>query len=139
MTPCAEPARATRTKNETTAVVKPTITAADLAFHNKPDDVWVAIDGKVFDLTKWASLHPGDYSLVRRNLLYLSEYVSACDAHSVVAYPCRFHDFLPSGGEHLLHSTAGQDVTSVFNAFHTGQYHTIALSPIAVCSQFSPL
>jgi hypothetical protein len=74
MTPCAEPARATRTKNEATVVVKPTITAADLAFHNKPDDVWIAIDGKVFDLTKWASLHPGDFRRIRRVLLNIFSY-----------------------------------------------------------------
>ncbi len=69
MTLVAEPARATRSKNESSTVVKPTITAADLAFHNKPDDVWIAIDGKVFDVTKWASLHPGDYPRFYRDLL----------------------------------------------------------------------
>ncbi len=68
MTLCAEPSRAPRGKSESAAVVKPTITAADLAFHNKPDEGWSAIDGKVFDVTKWASLHPGDCPHVHRNL-----------------------------------------------------------------------
>jgi len=64
-----------------TEAVKKTITAADLALHNKQDDLWLAIGGKVYDLTKWATHHPG--------------------------------------GEHLLHSTAGQDVTSLFRSHHT--------------------
>ena len=52
-----------RSKNESAQVAKPTITAADLAIHNRPDDMWVAIDGKVFDVTKWANLHPGNHPI----------------------------------------------------------------------------
>lgn len=26
--------------------------------HNKPDDCWIIIKGKVYDVTKFAALHP---------------------------------------------------------------------------------
>jgi cytochrome b involved in lipid metabolism len=55
-----EPSRNAKAKGDTTSTVKPTITAADLAIHNRPDDLWIAIDGKVFDITKWANSHPGN-------------------------------------------------------------------------------
>lgn len=36
-----------------------TFSLSDVAQHNKPGDLWVAIDGKVFDLSKFGALHPG--------------------------------------------------------------------------------
>ena len=32
---------------------------SDLKDHNKRDDIWVAVHGKVYDLTKFLLLHPG--------------------------------------------------------------------------------
>ena len=32
-----------------------------IAEHNKPDDLWIVIDGKVFDVSKWAIYHPGGH------------------------------------------------------------------------------
>jgi sterol 14-demethylase len=37
----------------------PTYTAADVAKHNKVGDLWLIIDGYVYDVTKYAVLHPG--------------------------------------------------------------------------------
>ncbi|KAI9025690.1 putative cytochrome b5 [Hyaloraphidium curvatum] len=34
-------------------------TWADLEKHNKRSDIWVAIDGRVFDVTKFLDEHPG--------------------------------------------------------------------------------
>lgn len=36
-----------------------TITMADVATHNSPNDCWSAIDGKVYNLTDWIGRHPG--------------------------------------------------------------------------------
>ena len=36
-----------------------TFTKEDVAQHNKDGDVWVIIDGGVYDLSKFAKLHPG--------------------------------------------------------------------------------
>ena len=35
------------------------ITLAEVATHNTVNDCWVAVDGKVYDLTEFASQHPG--------------------------------------------------------------------------------
>lgn len=35
------------------------IADADLARHNKPGDLWLAVDGDVYDVSKFARLHPG--------------------------------------------------------------------------------
>lgn len=35
------------------------MSADELAKHNKADDLWIAIHGRVFDVTKFASEHPG--------------------------------------------------------------------------------
>jgi len=34
-------------------------TLSEVARHNKDGDAWVAIDGEVFDVTKFSELHPG--------------------------------------------------------------------------------
>jgi len=46
-------------KQETTTKKElPTLTAEDLASHNTPDDLWVAIHGIVYDFTDFADEHP---------------------------------------------------------------------------------
>ncbi len=35
------------------------ITPEELGRHNTAEDLWLAIDGHVYDLTKFAKLHPG--------------------------------------------------------------------------------
>ncbi|KAI9492246.1 acyl-CoA dehydrogenase/oxidase [Zychaea mexicana] len=36
-----------------------TFTVEEVAQHNKADDIWIIVDGKVFDVTKFLSEHPG--------------------------------------------------------------------------------
>ncbi|XP_017215879.1 delta(8)-fatty-acid desaturase [Daucus carota subsp. sativus] len=35
------------------------ITIEDLEKHNKPDDLWISIQGKVYNVTQWSKVHPG--------------------------------------------------------------------------------
>lgn len=35
------------------------ISTAELKTHDKPDDLWISISGKVYDVTKWLDNHPG--------------------------------------------------------------------------------
>jgi alkylation response protein AidB-like acyl-CoA dehydrogenase len=37
---------------------------ADVAKHNTQEDLWVIIDGKVYDLTKFGRLHPGGLNII---------------------------------------------------------------------------
>ena len=41
------------------AVEKKFITTEELKKHNKPDDLWIAIQGKVYNVTNWSKEHPG--------------------------------------------------------------------------------
>ena len=34
-------------------------TAEELSTHNKPDNLWLAVDGDVYDLTTFQEEHPG--------------------------------------------------------------------------------
>ena len=36
----------------------------ELALHDKPDDLWVAIEGKAYDVTAWRLEHPGGWRLL---------------------------------------------------------------------------
>lgn len=35
------------------------LTLADIAGHNTPDDAWIALNGKVYDMSKYVACHPG--------------------------------------------------------------------------------
>ncbi|KAJ7773186.1 acyl-CoA dehydrogenase [Mycena metata] len=52
-------------------------TAEEVNKHNKPGDLWVIIDSKVYDLSKFASMHPGGVSVL------LDEDVAGQDATDV--------------------------------------------------------
>ncbi len=41
-----------------------TFTLAEIAQHNKADDCWIIIDGKVYDVTKFLPSHPGGSKVV---------------------------------------------------------------------------
>jgi cytochrome b involved in lipid metabolism len=56
-----ELARLTR---KTTSSPVPTVTFATLGTHNSRDDCWVAVHGRVFDVSSFLSLHPGGAGVI---------------------------------------------------------------------------
>ncbi|MDB5224414.1 MAG: uncharacterized protein JWO43_36 [Candidatus Adlerbacteria bacterium] len=56
--PITNPA-ATPTASTTTPATPGTYTLADVAKHPNKTSCWAAINGSVYDLTKWISQHPG--------------------------------------------------------------------------------
>lgn len=38
---------------------KKTYTLDEVSKHNTPEDCWIIVKGKVYDVTKFAPLHPG--------------------------------------------------------------------------------
>ena len=37
---------------------------SEVAKHNKPDDLWIIVDGKVFDVTEYVDEHPGGMAIL---------------------------------------------------------------------------
>jgi cytochrome b involved in lipid metabolism len=58
-------ATATPTPTPTPTVAKTTYTMADVRANATPAKCWSAIDGNVYDLTRWISAHPGGASPIR--------------------------------------------------------------------------
>ena len=46
----------------------PTFPSTEVAQHNTPQDAWVIYGGKVFDITKFLSLHPGGEEITLEHL-----------------------------------------------------------------------
>ncbi|KAI9754634.1 MAG: hypothetical protein M1815_005516 [Lichina confinis] len=44
----------------------PTFTLADLQRHNKADNLWIVVDGDVYDLTSFLEEHPGGQKILQR-------------------------------------------------------------------------
>ncbi|KIO34369.1 hypothetical protein M407DRAFT_218567 [Tulasnella calospora MUT 4182] len=68
-----------------------TISREEVAKHNKPGDLWVIIDAKVYDLSRFASLHPGGLAVL------LDENVAGQDATDVF-YQLHRHEVLLKPG-----------------------------------------
>lgn len=49
-----------------------TFTQAEVASHNKPDSLYITVDGDVYDLTKFQDDHPGMFCLILSTLLIAS-------------------------------------------------------------------
>ncbi len=64
--PDAKKASATPTPSATksTAAKRTTYTMADIKKHSKSTSCWSAINGNVYDLTKWINRHPGGSSVI---------------------------------------------------------------------------
>jgi L-lactate dehydrogenase (cytochrome) len=35
------------------------VSVAEISQHNKPDDIWIVVGGKVYNMTNFAPEHPG--------------------------------------------------------------------------------
>ena len=42
----------------------PTFTKAQVAKHSSRDDAWIIVDGKVYDVTEYVDIHPGDDAIL---------------------------------------------------------------------------
>jgi len=43
-----------------------TFSQSDVAGHNKTDNLWIIVDGDVYDLTKFKEEHPGGAKILTR-------------------------------------------------------------------------
>ncbi|CAH0021191.1 unnamed protein product [Clonostachys rhizophaga] len=77
---------------------------ADISNHSKPEDLFLVIEGKVYDVTRFQHEHP-------------------CTAETVHADP---PVWVRSGGDEFLVDQGGQDVTELFNdAGHSDEARAI--------------
>jgi cytochrome b involved in lipid metabolism len=47
-----------------TVTVQSTFTLSEVAKHNKKNDCWIVIEGKVYDVSEWTHLHPGGETIL---------------------------------------------------------------------------
>jgi hypothetical protein len=55
---------AARTPGQPTATGSTTISAQEVAAHNSPDDCWIIVSNKVYDVSSYVKLHPGGASAI---------------------------------------------------------------------------
>lgn len=86
-----------------------TFTVSDVASHNKPDDLYIIVDGDVFDVTKFQDDHPGVYSLVFPCIpLPGFNYCVLCEM--LISFNV--------GGKKILQRVAGKDASKQFWKYH---------------------
>ena len=57
----------------------------ELAKHASPTDLWVAVDGLVYDVTAWRMQHPGGWRLLE--VRALASGGARTDASEIIAWP----------------------------------------------------
>lgn len=79
------------------------VTWEELAEHNTPQDLWVAIRGKVYDLTTYQNRHPGGFRLMQlgagRDVTHLFEayHPLRCDQEHAETLPSSSFSYLARG------------------------------------------
>lgn len=61
----AQSAGGARGRVEVKKKEKKTFSKEDVAAHNKEDDVWIILNGKVYDVTPYVEEHPGGKAILR--------------------------------------------------------------------------
>jgi len=111
------------------------LTREEVAQHNKPDDLWIVIDAKVYDVSKFKNLHPGGANV------FLAEEIPGQDAteafyglhrHEVLSRPqyARLQIGTISGEKsHIVSNVPGQlsevpyaEPTWLSKGYHTPYY-----------------
>ena len=59
------PAPSATPKTTPSVTPQPKYTMQDVKKHSSDTDCWAVVDGSVYDLTKWAALHPGGPAIIR--------------------------------------------------------------------------
>ena len=103
---------------------KTVVTWEELKKHTSEDDLWVAIDGKAYDLSGWAATHPGWDPPLSNSPLFchthhspLTTLVASRGGIQHAETPRPPH--LPShSGVQTITMSAGRDMTDEFNAYH---------------------
>jgi hypothetical protein len=62
--PTASATAAAQTPAQPTATASATISAQEVAAHNSPDDCWIIVSNKVYDVSSYVKLHPGGASTI---------------------------------------------------------------------------
>ena len=86
-----------------------TFTSADVASHNKATDLYIVVDGDVYDVTKFQDDHPG-----------MSDSMIQSPAQRRF-HPCTWNYQLtgsPTGGKKILQRVAGKDASKQFWKYH---------------------
>lgn len=66
-----------------------TFTAADVAAHKTPQDLYIIVDGDVYDVTKFQEDHPGSFSLSHLSCPFCAAPPAARWSHRTKAAPHR--------------------------------------------------
>ena len=48
-------------------IPSPEYTRAEVALHKTPQDLWIIIDSKVYDVTNWLKRHPGGEMILKNS------------------------------------------------------------------------
>ena len=48
-------------------IPSPEYTRAEVALHKTPQDLWIIIDGKVYDVSNWIKRHPGGERILKNS------------------------------------------------------------------------
>jgi hypothetical protein len=113
------------------------ISAAEVARHTKPDDCWLIVKGKVYDVSGWGKTHPGGevvytYGGKARRWRGARPRRPARVPFAPVAAP---RTALVCSPRHRPPRHALQDATDVFSAFHAAStWQLLRARQVGTCS-----
>lgn len=102
MPPCSQEIKTPKGVN-IKVTAKPVITLDELKTHNTKNSLWISIDDKVYDLTKWAAHHPGLFTL--NSPFSLAAHFDHASSHIPIPIPSSFLDPVLFGLQPAPHCT----------------------------------